>query len=370
MKWSWKMGKLAGIDLRVHATFSLLILWIAASYWMVGKNTAAVLAAVGFVIALFGCVVLHELGHALMARQFGIQTTDITLLPIGGLARLERMPEEPRQELWIALAGPAVNVAIAVLLYSWLSVTHVWEPFSRLRVATGPFLERLMVANVSLVLFNLIPAFPLDGGRALRALLATRMNYLDATQVAASVGQVLAFALGVVGIFTNPMLAVIGLFVWMAARQEAGATQMKSAISGLRARAVMRTDFWALHSTDTLADAVQLTLKRSQSDFPVIDRGEIAGMLTRGDLLAALAEFSDDRAVASVMRRDFPTADSADPLEVVFRRLQECDCDSIPVVQGGTLVGLISTAQLREHVLLTTLLRKRGRRSGIEDRAA
>jgi Zn-dependent protease len=190
MKWSWKVGQLAGIDLRIHATFLLLLGWVLASYWLAGKSMEAMLAGVGFIVALFACVVLHEMGHAVAARKFGIQTRDITLLPIGGVARLERMPEEPKLELLVALAGPAVNVVIAVVLYGWLALTQGWTPFSQLSVAAGPFVERLLLVNISLVLFNLIPAFPMDGGRVLRALLASRMTYPKATQLAASVGQV------------------------------------------------------------------------------------------------------------------------------------------------------------------------------------
>jgi Zn-dependent protease len=184
MKWSWKVGRLAGIDLRIHATFLLLLGWVWWSYWMAGKSMEAMLAGVAFIVALFACVVLHELGHAITARTFGIPTRDITLLPIGGVARIERMPEDPKQELWVALAGPAVNVVIGAVLYCWLTLTHGWAPFTNLTVISGPFVERLLLANIWLVLFNLIPAFPMDGGRVLRALLASRMTYTKATQVA------------------------------------------------------------------------------------------------------------------------------------------------------------------------------------------
>jgi Zn-dependent protease len=219
MKWSWKIGTLAGIELRIHVTFLLLLGWVGARHWMLGKNTDAALSGVGFILALFGCVLLHELGHSLAARKYGIPTRDITLLPIGGVARLERMPEKPGQELWVALAGPAVNVVIAAVLFAWLSLTHGWAPLSQLHVAAGPFLERLLVANVSLVLFNLIPAFPMDGGRVLRAVLASRMEYVKATQIAAGVGQGLALVFGFAGLFSNPMLLFIALFVLIGASQ-------------------------------------------------------------------------------------------------------------------------------------------------------
>lgn len=189
MKWSWKVVQFAGAEFRVHTTFLLLLIWFAANYWIAARSVRAMMAGLVFILALFGCVVLHELGHALAARQYGIKTKDITLLPIGGIARLERMPEEPGQELLIALAGPAVNAMIAIVLYGWLLLEHQWQPFSYLGLTTGPFVERLLVANVWLTLFNLIPAFPMDGGRVLRALLASRTSYLKATQAAARTGK-------------------------------------------------------------------------------------------------------------------------------------------------------------------------------------
>jgi Zn-dependent protease/CBS domain-containing protein len=368
MKWSWKVGQLAGIDLRIHATFLLLLGWVGASYWISSKSVGAMLGGVAFILAPFACVVLHEMGHALAAREFGIKTRDITLLPIGGLARLERMPEESQQELWIALAGPAVNIVLAFWLYVWLALTHGWEPFSHLGVVAGPFVERLMVANVWLVLFNLIPAFPMDGGRVLRALLATRMTYPKATQVAASVGQGLAFVFGFVGLFTNPMLLFIGLFVWIGASQEAGAAQIKSALSGTPARAAMLTGFATLESGDTLADAVRLTLEGSQRDFPVIDQGRVAGILTASDMLVALENYGEDHAVTLVMRRDFPVAESAEMLEVVFQRLRECGCQTLPVVHDGRLVGLITMDNLGEYLLIEATLQKRGAHLRLTDR--
>ena len=327
-----------------------------------------ILAGVGFIVALFGCVLLHELGHVFAARRFGIQTRDITLLPIGGVARLERMPEEPRQELWVALAGPAVNVAIAAVLYSWLILTHGWQPSSQLSVTAGPFVERLLMANISLVLFNLVPAFPMDGGRVLRALLASRMTYPKATQLAASVGQGLAFVFGFIGMFTNPMLLFVGLFVWIGASQEAYAVQMKSALSGTPARVAMLTDFRELKSGDTLADAVRLILGGSQHDFPVVEQGRVTGILTRTDLLVALAEHGQDHPVTFAMRREFMIAEPAEMLEIVFQRLQECDCHTMPVVHDGRLVGLVTMDNLGEYLLIEAALQKRGTGSAFAGR--
>jgi Zn-dependent protease/CBS domain-containing protein len=365
MNWSWKVGQLAGIELRIHATFLLLLGWVWVSYWIAGKSIEAMVAGVGFIVALFACVVLHEMGHALAARKFGIQTRDITLLPIGGLARLQRMPEEPRQELWVALAGPSVNVAIAAILAGGLALTHGWAPFSQLSVVSGSLVERLLLANISLVLFNLIPAFPMDGGRVLRAVLASRMTYARATRIAASTGQALAMVFGFVGLFTNPMLLFIGLFVWIGASQEAGAVQTRSALSGTPAQAAMLSNFEELQSGDTLADAVRLTLRGSQHDFPVLDAGRVTGILTRNDLLVALAAYGQDHPVTAVMRHEFLIAEPTEMLEIVFQRLQECDCHTMPVVHDGRLVGLITMDNLGEYLLIEAALQKREPRSGL-----
>ena len=256
----------------VHATFFMVVAWIALVYWNQSQRVQAVVEGVGFILALFACIVLHEFGHALTARRYGIRTRDITLLPIGGLARLERMPDEPVQELWVALAGPAVNVVIALLLFVWLQASGLWESVDRLGVAIGGFVERMMFANVFLAGFNLLPAFPMDGGRALRALLATRMEYTRATQRAALIGQGMAILFGFVGLQGNPMLIFIALFVWIGAGQEASMAQMKSSLAGIPVRRAMLTHFRTLTPDNTLGDAVDLLLTGSQQDFPVVRR--------------------------------------------------------------------------------------------------
>ena len=357
MKWSWKLGQVAGIGVYMHATFLLLIGWVALSHWLEDGTLAVVLAGVAFILALFTCVVLHELGHALTARRFGIKTRDITLLPIGGVARLERMPDQPIQELWVALAGPAVNVVIAALLFVGLQITLGLEPLSQLSVTRGSFWERLMMVNVSLVLFNLIPAFPMDGGRVLRALLALRMEYTRATQVAASIGQGLAFLLGFIGLFTNPFLLFIAFFVWIGAAQEASMVQMKSALGGIPVSRAMLTDFRTLSLHDSLARAVELILSGSQQDFPVVSDEQVIGVLTRGDLLAALTQRGQGALVRDVMRREFQTVDSFEMLEKAFARLQDCDCHTLPVTHNGRLVGLVTMDNVGEILMIQAALR-------------
>jgi Zn-dependent protease len=222
MKGSWKLGEVAGIGVFVHWSFLILPILIA---WPALANgaVAAALSSVLFVLAVFGCVALHELGHALAARRYGIDTLDITLLPIGGLARLERMPRKPIQELVIALAGPAVNVAIAAAIFAGLHLAGgIRAMLVSANIVASPFLVQLMWANVALVLFNLLPAFPMDGGRVLRALLALRMPYLRATEIAAGIGQALAIVLGIIGFSAGgmQMLMLVALFVFLAARSE------------------------------------------------------------------------------------------------------------------------------------------------------
>jgi Zn-dependent protease len=290
MRWSWKLGELAGIDLRVHATFLLLPAWVGLRQILAGHGSDGVVTEVGFVLALFVCVVLHELGHALAARRHGIGTRDITLLPIGGVARLESIPTRPSQEIVVALAGPAVNVVLAAAGFVMLSLA-------------GPeaWLQRLVIANISLVLFNLIPAFPMDGGRVLRALLAMRMDRVRATGIAARIAQGFAAVAGVVGLFGNPTLLVLAVFVWMQAESEAGQVRLAAAEAVL-ARPMRVVTVRALAADATLGDGVRLVLTGPEQEFPVMQRGEVKGFVRRRELLAALARYGYGHPVQAVMQ--------------------------------------------------------------------
>jgi Zn-dependent protease len=343
--------RIAGIDVYVHATFFMVVAWIALIHWNERQSLAAVIEGVGFILALFACIVAHEFGHALTAARYGIRTRDITLLPIGGLARLERIPDVPVQELWVALAGPAVNVVVAILLFGWLQASGAWQSIDRLAVTTGEFAERVMVANVFLAGFNLLPAFPMDGGRALRALLATRMEYTRATQWAAIIGQGMAILFAFIGLQGNPLLIFIALFVWIGAGQEASVVQMKSALAGIPVRSAMLTHFRTLTPTSTLGDAVDLLLTGSQQDFPVVADGRIEGMLTRSDLVKAVPRRGRDATVAESMR-ECPTANASEMLETVFSRLHSRDCHTIPVLDHGVLIGLVTMDNVGEFLMI------------------
>jgi Zn-dependent protease/predicted transcriptional regulator len=364
MKWSWKLCEFRGIGVYMHATFLILIGFVVLSHWSAGQSLAKTLEGVGFILALFTCVVLHEFGHALMAARYGIKTHDITLLPIGGVARLERMPEQPLQELWVALAGPAVNVVIAAGLFAWIRFADAFAPVEQLSVTSGPFLERLMMVNVFLVVFNMLPAFPMDGGRVLRALLATKLEYARATQIAAGIGQAMALLFVFLGFFTNPFLIFIGFFVWIGAAQESGMATMKAALGGIPVKRAMMTDFRSLEPGDVLQRAIELVLATPQQDFPVMENARVVGILSGRDLMVALQQRGPDATVGEVMRRDFLSVDANDMLDAALARIQTAECcPTAPVIQRDALVGLLTAENVREFLLIASALGERRTRN-------
>jgi Zn-dependent protease/CBS domain-containing protein len=357
MKWQWKIARIAGIDVYMHATFLLLIGWVALSHWTGQQSWSAVFAGVFFILLLFVFVVMHEYGHALTARKYGIKTRDITLYPIGGVARLERMPEKPIEELWVALAGPAVNVAAAIVLFGYLVVSGTFQPVGSLTISTGSLVERLMAVNLWLVLFNLIPAFPMDGGRVLRALLGLRLEYVQATQIAANIGQAIAFVFGFIGLFSDPFLVFIALFVWMGAAQEASMAQMKHSLGNIPVTRAMMTDFQTLTPQDTLARVVELILAGAQHDFPVIQNERVVGILDRDTFMKALSERGDGTLVADIMRRDITEIDSHEMVEAALQRLQENSSKTLPVTHNGLLVGLVTSENITEYLMIRSAMR-------------
>jgi Zn-dependent protease/CBS domain-containing protein len=357
MKWSWKLARIAGIDIYVHTTFLLIIGWVGFSYWTEQGTIAAVLSGVLFILLLFAFVVMHEYGHALTARRYGIKTRDITLYPIGGVARLERMPDRPIEELWVALAGPAVNIVIAGILFGYLLVSRSFQPVTSLTISTGSIIERLMLVNLWLVGFNLIPAFPMDGGRVLRALLGLRLEYVQATQIAAAIGQGIAFLFGFIGLFSNPFLVFIAFFVWMGAAQEAGMVQMKHSLSGIPVTRVMLTDFESLSPQDTLARVVGLVLAGSQHDFPVVQDGDVVGILDRDTLISTLSNRGQEILVGAAMQPKPPEIDSHEMVEAALSRLQENGLKTMPVTHNGQLVGLITSENITEFLMIRSAMR-------------
>ncbi|RWM75630.1 MULTISPECIES: site-2 protease family protein [Mesorhizobium] len=353
MSWSLNLGTIAGTTVRVHFTFLLLLVWIWLTHYRIG-GTPAAWEGVAFIIAVFACVVLHEFGHIAAARYFGIGTPDITLFPIGGVARLERMPEEPGQEFVIAVAGPLVNVAIAALIFALLDGSAGVEQMAGIEDPRMNFLARLAGVNVFLVLFNMIPAFPMDGGRILRAALAARLSWSRATQIAATIGQGLAFVFGFVGLFYNPLLIFIGIFVYLAAAAEAQNAQIREVATSVLVGDVMITEFARLERSATLDEAIEMLLATTQHDFPVTDTaGHLKGLVTRNDMIRTLKEKGPAEPVASAMRSDIPKIHYRKSLEESLRLMQQADVPAVAVVDSSDrLVGLMTHETIGEMLMV------------------
>jgi len=355
--WSLRVATISGIPLRIHITFLLLLAWI---FLAGGRDFAVVM----LILLVFVCVVLHEFGHALVAQRFGVKTKDITLYPIGGVAMLQGRPK-PLQEFWIALAGPLVNVVIALGLSAYLLATkHHLPTFGVGLDPHGSLTENLWRANVWLPLFNMIPAFPMDGGRVLRAFLGFFMPEVRATQIAASIWQLLAFGFGFFGLLSQPpnlLLVVIAFFVFLGASQEVQMSVGISLVAGKKVRDAMQTRFRTLISGASMEEAAQALLAGSQHDFPVVAGEEIIGVLSRTDIARGLATEGPSGYVAGHMRREFLTVSSDDPLENAFEAFSENDGVPLLVMDGSQLVGMLTQENFSEFLMLENAKSRRPR---------
>ncbi len=354
MLWSVNVGTIAGTAVRIHITFLLFLLWIWGASYVSGGAQAAWTGLL-FMVLLFLCVLAHEFGHIFTARAFGVATPDVTLLPIGGVARLERIPEEPWQEFLIAIAGPAVNVVIAVGLLAFTGADMGTQHLAAVESSKVALVDRLASVNLFLALFNMIPAFPMDGGRVLRALLSLRLGFVRATEVAATIGQLVAFALGFIGLFTaNAILVFIAVFVYLAASSEAHMVAMRAMAHGVPVTAATMTQIARLAPTAHIDEAIETLLRTSQSEFPVVDDGgRLIGLLGRNDIIRALKELGPDARVGDAMTRDIPTVSHRQTLEEAFRVLQEKSAPAVGVVDpGGRLVGLVTSETLGEMLMV------------------
>lgn len=351
-RWSWRIGSISGIPIRVHVTLLLLLAWIATSYWLVGLGPRAGAAGLLMFVVVFALIVVHELGHALMARRFGVHTRDILLLPIGGIASLERIPERPAQELAIALVGPAVNVVIAAAL--WLGIAIAGGPLDPSNAATlgQAFTAQLLWINVLLAAFNLLPAFPLDGGRALRALLALRIDRDRATAIAAGAGKVLAVVLALLGILFNLWLVVIAFVIWLGAAHEFDLVRMRASLVGIPARAVMSRRLELVDADDSLAAAASLMVDAGAAVLPIVDHGRMVGALTRADLVDGMRAIGPEASVVRAPRHAVVRIAPDEPLDQVLEELQAAPDAIAVVVEGETPVGLVTPDQLATYVAL------------------
>jgi Zn-dependent protease/CBS domain-containing protein len=344
----------AGVPVRFHFTFILLLIFLV----VVGlEGSQSAVADVVFVAALFASVLLHELGHAMVARRSGIRTTEIVMFPIGGVAQLEKMPKA-RDELWIALAGPVVNFFIAAAIIAGILGTEGASSFTADALAEptdANLLHRVAFGNLILALFNLLPAYPMDGGRILRSLLALRKPEEQATQIASRAGRILAAALGLYGLLSAQFLLIfIAFFVYLGAAQEGQAAVGRSLTQGLPVRAAMMRKFHTVNHGQTIGEAARLMLDTSQQDFPVIHGDAVIGLLDRNALLRALAADGTEAYVAGVMDRDFlrlsPDADLGDALQSLASG-GPCAL----VMEDEHLVGLLTRENLSEFLVLRRL---------------
>lgn len=355
-RWSFSIGTVKGTSVRIHATFLLLLLWVGVAGWL-AEGAAAALHTLALLLLVFLCVVLHEFGHIFAARRFGIRTPEVVLLPIGGVSRLERIPEEPHAEFIVAIAGPLVTLAIAGTLLVLLGGLPSPEELEN-GTDRHAILAQLAYINLALFVFNLLPAFPMDGGRVLRALLALRMDYLRATRIAARAGQIFALFFGIVGLMYDPVLVVIALFVWVAAVAESGAVEMHSSLAGVDVERVMIRDARTLAPEDPLSTALAHVLDGFQQDFPVVRGGAVVGVLTRSALLAGVAKHGVASPVELSMDRSFAAAEPGEPVERAVARLHAAHCQTMPVVSGGLLRGVLTLENVGEFVAIAAALRK------------
>lgn len=348
-----KIANISGIKVSVHWTFFLLILWIVISSYMQSRDASVVGITLLFVLSLFVCVVLHELGHALTAKTFGIRTLNIILLPIGGIAQMKKMPEKPSQELLIAFAGPAVNVAIAGLLYIAVLLLGLAPAVDvQMNISSSNFIFLLFSANLILAVFNLIPAFPMDGGRVLRAILAFNMNRDKATRIAAYIGQFIAVAFIFLGLFYNPLLILIGLFVFLGAQMEAEFVHSGFLLRSYKMKDVLLTKYYSLGTEKTVDDAVKILLSVQAKDFLVIDQGNVKGTLSRNDIIKALSEKGGSTPLSEAMNKEFVSFKTQDSVDKVFSEMRNGKQHIFPVFDNGNLAGAVDSDNINEILLV------------------
>lgn len=350
MKWSLNIGKIAGIDLKIHFTFFILLFGVGISGILAGDTPQTTMMNLVIVLSLFFFVVLHELGHALTARLFDIPTKDITLLPIGGLARLDHMPEEPIKEFLVAAAGPMVNVLLAGAITLGMALSGFFAQPLTMDLIANSFWAQLLLANLTLVAFNLIPAFPMDGGRMLRALLALVMSRVKATKLAAGIGRGLAVVMGVIGLFFNSWLILTSIFVWWSAGAEAQSETLKAGLKGLVVRDALVKMFYQVEANQSLTSVFQLSMDTGQRDLPVTSNGHLLGIIRRDDLRAAIDKLGGRAPAYAAIGVEPEGLDPTMPVKDILPRFNQCSTQ--PVVENNELIGLVTPQSVQEMVWL------------------
>jgi Zn-dependent protease len=350
MGWSLTIGRIAGTDIRLHFTFLLFLIWIGVGDYLQGGMPAA-MDSIAFILLVFLCVTLHEFGHIAMARRFGIRTPQVILSPIGGIASMERMPEKPTQELLVAIAGPLVNVVIALLLVAIFGIAL--SGLTGIDFENATLAERLLIVNVMLVLFNMVPAFPMDGGRVLRALLAMNMGAPRATALAARIGQGFAFLFVLLGLFYNPILMVVGVFIYLAAASEEQTAAFTGFASRLKVMDAMEPSPILLLADDPLSKAVDALLSSPQKEFPVVDEaGRLVGLLDRDTMILGLRDQGATAAIGTAMRPSQPLRIDQ-PLVDAFTHMHSAGLKAEVVLEsGGRIAGILTRENIAEMMMV------------------
>jgi len=355
MKGSFKLGKIADIGIFIHWTFSLLILFIVFINYRSGQNATQIVWSVVFIFSIFITVVLHELGHALAAKRYNIITKDITLLPIGGIARLEKIPEKPIEELIVAMAGPLVNIALALITGIFITIPDTSEQLMA-QLANGVnannFFLNFFLVNFWLALFNLIPAFPMDGGRILRALLSFRLERHVATRISARIGQFLALGFILLGFFTSPFLIFIGIFVIIGAQVEADYTESKFMLKGFKVHDVLMKQYPKVDANETVKTAVALVLDSQNKNFLITEQEIPVGTLNRDQIIMALSQKGEEEFIYNIMDRNLIFLDANSLLENVFELIQLNKSKLMLVMENNEVAGALDIENLMEFILI------------------
>jgi Zn-dependent protease/CBS domain-containing protein len=354
MKYSLKLGKPFGIKISIHWTFLLLIAWIVIIDVRQGLDMQQILLSIIFILTLFLCVTLHELGHALTAKRYGSEVHSITLLPIGGMANIKDMPEKPGQELVVSAAGLIVNVVIAGIIWMFLAIggRPDLQQMNFQAITAENFFIMLMFVNLFVVVFNLIPAFPMDGGRLLRAALSFKMDRLKATKHAKNAGQVFAVAFIIAGMFINPFLVIIGFFVFLGARAEYEMIKFRQGLNDFKVNDALITDYTTLDRTDSLGKAADLLVHKNESGFIVVSNGDFEGMLTKEGIIDGLSKYGKEGKVEDSMNTALPSLDINRPLHEVFQEMQQNKYSVLPVLSKDKIKGILDRESINELMLV------------------
>jgi len=355
MAGAFKLISIKGIRLFVHWTFLFLVGWVVLVNARLGNNIEQLAWSVLFIVAVFACVALHEFGHALVASRFGIQAKNIILLPIGGIASIEKFPGNPKQELAISIAGPMVNFAIAGILALFLHpFMFLWETPPDVSITHGhDFLYNLYAVNIGLAAFNLIPAFPLDGGRILRALLGFKLNYIRATTIVATLGKIIAGLFIVAGlVFFNLVLLVIGIFIIFSASAEEHYLRLKALVQGIKIKDIQMYDYNSLESKTTVKEAASVLMNNHSKYFIVMDGPHPIGSINRIEIIKAIAEMKYEIAVGDLLRKGLSYLDGEKEADTVLEKLAASDERLYPVMENGLFTGVINFNQIIEYLLI------------------